>query len=62
MHCSPTCQPHPNRTFCPSCGKADRSVLNTIRLPGFVGVVHSTSPKIEQFWETGDPTVFSTPA
>lgn len=25
---------------------------------GAVGVAHSSSPKIEEFWNTGDPSVF----
>jgi hypothetical protein len=57
QHCEPTCPEH--RTICcPTCGKVDRAALKTVRLPGFVGVQHSTNPTIERFWETGDPSVF----
>lgn len=59
-YCAPQCPPH-RTVFCPTCGRADKAKLKTVRLPGFVGVIHSTSPKIEQFWETGDPSVFSSP-
>ena len=52
----------PTRTFCPVCGKLkQRDVLESIKLPGFVGVAHSTSPKIAEFWASGDPTVFDRP-
>jgi hypothetical protein len=41
---------NPDRIFC-SCGKLlDREVLESIRLPGEVGV-----QKLEKFWATGDP-------
>lgn len=56
-HCD-TCPPH-STTFCPVCGKADRTTLGKVRLAGFVGVQHSTSPKVEEFWQTGDPSVFA---
>ena len=50
------------RLFCQSCGKLlNQEVLKSVRLPGFVGVAHSTSPKIEEFWQTGDPAVFASP-
>lgn len=57
--CQPTCPEH-STVFCPLCGKADRAALKRVRLMGLVGVQHSTSPAIEQFWETGDPQVFAT--
>lgn len=57
-YCAPECAPFPT-AFCPVCGRADKVALKRIKLAGFVGVQHSTSPKIEQFWETGDPTVFA---
>jgi hypothetical protein len=45
--------------FCCDCGRVlDREGLRRVRLAGFVGVQHSTSPKIEEFWRTGDPNVF----
>jgi hypothetical protein len=48
--------------FCQHCGKLlDRAALEHVRLMGPVGVQHSTSPKIEQFWQTGDPAVFGQP-
>lgn len=50
------------RLFCEECGKLlDRDGLRGVRVPGFVGVLHSTSPKIEEFWRTGDPAVFAAP-
>lgn len=56
-YCAPACEPHAT-TFCPACGRADQGKLKRVRLMGPVGVLHSNSPKIEQFWETGDPSVF----
>lgn len=42
--------------FCGLCGKErEPGSLRRVRLMGFVGVEHSTSPAIERFWETGDP-------
>ena len=49
-----TCPPH-RTTFCPVCRKASPNELAGVRLMGFVGVQHSTSPRIEQFFNTGDP-------
>jgi len=46
------CDPRPSSPpmFCPDCGKViDPKGLKAVRLMGFVGVVHSTSPKIEAF-------------
>lgn len=57
-HCEPDCQPF-STVFCPACGHADKKALRRVRLMGPVGVEHSNSPKIQQFWETGDPSVFS---
>lgn len=43
--------------FCGHCGKErEPGDLKRVRIMGFVGVANSTSPKIEQFWETGDPS------
>lgn len=48
--------------FCGSCGSVfDRSELGRVRLMGAIGVQHSSSPTIEKFWATGDPSVFSKP-
>ena len=45
--------------FCSDCGKERQpGSLRTVKMMGFVGVAHSTSPKIASFLETGDPTVF----
>lgn len=50
------------RLFCPECGASfSLADLRRVRLMGLVGVENSTSPKIEQFWQTGDPAVFETP-
>lgn len=47
--------------FCPSCGAVvDLEGLRGQRIVGFVGA-QSTNPKVEQFWETGDPSVFAKP-
>jgi hypothetical protein len=45
--------------FCPVCGKADTGALKRVRLMGFVGVAHSTSPKIEAFLDSGDPAALN---
>jgi hypothetical protein len=45
--------------FCPLCGRADKEALRTVRLPGFVGVAHTNNPKIQEFFATGDPDVFT---
>lgn len=55
--CEPTCPPH-RTTFCPVCEHAEPGALGRVRIMGAIGVVHSSSPKIEKFWETGDPSVF----
>jgi hypothetical protein len=59
VYCQPTCPPHPTRVFCPDCGRADKTGLGRVRLMGPVGVANSNSPKIQEFWATGDPEVFS---
>lgn len=59
-YCAPECRPHQS-TFCPDCGRADKKILHSLRLMGPVGVQHSNSPKIEEFWKTGDPSVFDSP-
>jgi hypothetical protein len=46
-----------NAVFCVECGKIiDLEGLRSIRLAGAIGVRHSSNPKIERFWQTGDPT------
>lgn len=46
--------------FC-VCGKVkDQAALKRVRLMGFHGN-QSTSPAMEAFWASGDPTVFSKP-
>lgn len=41
--------------FCATCGKVlDPVGLKRVRIQGFTGAA-STNPKIERFWETGDP-------
>jgi hypothetical protein len=55
QHCEPAC-PEFTTVFCPECGKADRAALKRVRLMGPIGVQHSTSPAIEAFWNTGDPS------
>lgn len=57
-YCEPSCDESQRTNFCGVCGRALPGRLEKVRLAGFVGVMHSTSPKIEQFWETGDPSVF----
>lgn len=47
--------------FCPECGAAKKDELATVKLAGFVGVQHTTSPAVEQFWQTGDPASLSKP-
>jgi hypothetical protein len=51
----------PGRLFCVECGKlVDPAGLRSTSqgLLGPIGVLHSTSPEIEEFWATGDETVF----
>lgn len=45
--------------FCSTCGQIlDPSTLKTLRFePRFLGEA-SCNPKMEQFWATGDPSVF----
>lgn len=51
-----------DRVFCPQCGGIiDRPALESVRLMGPIGTQHSNSPKIEEFWATGNPDVFVTP-
>ena len=40
--------------------KEARSILRSIKTQGFTGHA-STSPKVEQFLQTGDPSVFAKP-
>jgi hypothetical protein len=58
--CTPACPPH-STVFCPDCGLADKAKLRRVRLMGPVGVANSNSPKIEEFFATGDPDVFARP-
>jgi len=46
-------------TFCPDCGliQADRNAVAK-RLKGGIGP-YSNSPKMQEFFETGDPEVFA---
>lgn len=51
--------------WCPNCKRAydldeARSTLSSIKLHSFTGGA-SLNPKVEQFWQTGDPEVFATP-
>jgi hypothetical protein len=57
------CDQDPGETlFCGHCGKVnDPDALRRVRLMGPVGVLHSNSPKIEEFYATGDPEVFGRP-
>lgn len=49
--------------FCGACGKVlDRAALQRVRLMGAVGLRHTSSPTVERFFQTGDPSVFTTPA
>ena len=59
QYCTPVCHSFES-TFCPVCGRADKTKLQRVRLMGPVGVLHSNSPKIEEFWATGDASVFDT--
>ena len=62
------CQPPPGHRsgiWCPQCGKSfdpekTRAVLSSVGFKNFTGV-DSTSPKVEEFWQTGDPSVFAKP-
>lgn len=54
---------HGRRMFCEECEAVlDKSALRGVRLMGPVGVIHSNSPSIAEFWETGDPSVFDRPS
>lgn len=57
-YCKPVCQSF-QTTFCPVCGRADKETLKGVRVMGFVGVAHTLSPRVEAFFETGDPTVLN---
>lgn len=62
--------PHCNRRgdggiWCPHCKKAydleeAREILGSLKWKNFTGA-ESTSPKVEEFWKTGDPAVFAKP-
>jgi hypothetical protein len=46
--------------FCSACGKLlDRDSLRQLRLLGPVGIAHTTSSTVEEFFATGDPDVFT---
>ena len=47
------------RNFCPHCKKVVGD-LSRIRINGFTGR-SSMSPKMQRYWETGDPAVFAKP-
>lgn len=50
------------RIFCEDCGKlVAKGDLTRVGVLGFVGVGNSTSPAIQEFWATGDPSVFDKP-
>jgi hypothetical protein len=53
------CDSDPGPTlFCQHCGLApDKQAVRSVRFGGFTGRA-STNPKMEQFWATGDPSVF----
>tara|TARA_B100001750_G_scaffold118765_1_gene94219 strand:+ start:285 stop:509 length:225 start_codon:yes stop_codon:yes gene_type:complete len=51
--------------WCGECSKAydiddARKTLGSLKFTNFTGGA-STSPKVEKFWETGDPSVFAKP-
>ena len=54
-----TCSHDDGRTlFCGWCGKErNKGDLKRVRLMSFVGVEQSTNPKIQAFWDSGDPNV-----
>ena len=53
-------QPATTNLFCPACGKLlERGSLRRVRIEGFHGP-ESTSPRMEAFWNTGDPRCFDT--
>lgn len=53
--------PDTDRMFCPLCGRvADVAALRAVCLLGFIGP-GSLNPRVERFWETGDPEVFDRP-
>lgn len=54
-----------HKIWCPTCGLAwdideAREVLGSLKVQGFTGR-HSLSPKMTEFWATGDPEVFAKP-
>jgi len=62
-HC-PTCDKDTEGgIWCGVCGKAYSStdasrILGGMKFKSFTGA-SSTSPKVEKFWQTGDPSVFA---
>lgn len=48
---------------CSACGSQmkRRTVFSSVRIVDPYGV-HSRNPKVQEFFETGDPAVFSSPA
>lgn len=51
----------PKALFCVTCGQVlDRAALRSVKFRGFTGPA-SVNPKVEQFWATGDASVFDPP-
>lgn len=56
--------PGANGIFCQleGCGKLlDMAALKRIRPMGPIGVMHTNSPRVEAFWNSGDPSVLVDP-
>lgn len=59
--CARCGEPPTDRLFC-SCGALiDKDGLKSLKLMGPIGVRHSNSASIDEFWKTGDPSVFDKP-
>ena len=53
--CTDGCDTQTGSLFCPRCGKLiEPGSLRSLRIESFHGA-QSLSPKMEKFWETGDP-------
>lgn len=53
--CTDGCDKQTGSLFCPRCGRLiEPGSLKTLRIDSFTGG-QSLSPKMEKFWETGDP-------
>lgn len=51
----------PETEECPNPGAgASKRIVVGVKVQGFIGTA-SLNPKMEQFWESGDPAVFSRP-